>query len=277
MANAKHMKPLVTTCVPFSRNPMPGWAFSFASMIPPMNGTYNIVKTENQPRDTARDYLVEGALENDSKFTFFLDDDVTVPPNILRSLLFEFGNVPDDVMVIGGIYCTKTRPAMPLVFQHIGDGPFYKWRIGQVFPVELIATGAMMIRNEVFKGMPQPWFKEVHTVEDGKKYGLIPQDYKGHNFEINDDGFFCHKVREAGFRIMAHGGMNCMHWDDAGTAYVLPDTSYPIQCELDKRWPSPARDEAEHIKRVMAVYKMAYGYTDLLPMDQDMAALVQGS
>lgn len=273
---AKVTRPLVTTCVPFSRNPMPGWAFSLASMAPPLNSTSVLSKTENMPRDEARDFLVQGALESESQFIFFLDDDVTVPPNIIRSLLFEFGNQPDDVMVIGGVYCTKTQPAHPLVFQHLGEGPFYKWRIGQVFPVELIATGAMMIKTEVFKHISPPWFKEIDSVEDGKKHGLIPEDFDGHRFGINDDGFFCHKVRNAGFKILAHGGMNCMHWDDKGTAYVLPDNSYPIKCELEKRWPTPATDEAEHIKRVMAIYKMAYGYIDLLPMDQDMAALVQG-
>lgn len=270
-------KRLVTTCVPFSRNPMPGWSFSLASIAPPMNATYGLSKCENHPRDEARDYLIEGVLENEDKFTFFLDDDVTVPPNVIRALLFEFGNVADDVMVIGGIYCSKTAPAYPLVYQHIGDGPFYKWRIGQVFPCELIATGMMMIKNEVFKHITPPYFKEIDSVVEGKKYGLIPEDADLTRFAINDDGFFCHKVRQAGFKIMAHGGMQGMHWDDKGTAYVLPDNSYPIKCELEKRWPTPAKDEAEHIKRVMAIYKMAYGYTDLLPMDQDMAALVQGS
>lgn len=273
---AKVMRPLVTTMVPFSRNPMPGWAFSLASIVPPMNATSVLSKTVNWPRDEARDHLIEGALESESKYGFFLDDDVTVPPNIIRALVFEMENAADDVMVIGGIYCSKTAPAVPLVYQHMGDGPFYKWKIGQVFPCELIATGAMMIKMEVFKHITPPYFKEIDSVEDGKKHGLIPEGSDCGRFAINDDGFFCHKVRAAGFKILAHGGMNCMHWDDKGTAYVLPDNSYPIKCELEKRWPEPAKTEEEHIKRVMAIYKMAYGYTDLLPMDQDMAALVQG-
>ncbi len=268
-------KPLVTIAIPFSRNVSPEWAISLRSIVEPMNGTLNLTKSVNMPRDEARDWLAEGALETGSKFLFFLDDDVTVPPNVLRALLYEFDNAPDDVAVIGGIYCTKTSPAMPLVYQTVGDGPFYKWRIGQVFPCELLATGMMMIKCDIFKKIAPPWFKEIHTVDDGKKYGLIPEDYKGYNFSVNDDGFFCHKVRESSHKILAHGGMLGVHWDAKGSAYLIPDSSYPIKAEIDKRWPEPPKDEAEYIKRVMTIYKMAYGYLDLLPMERDLAELTQ--
>lgn len=269
-------KPLVTMAIPFSRNVSPDWAVSLRTILEPMNGTLRLCRTVNEPRDIARDALVDMARERESKFIFFLDDDVTVPPNILRALLYEFANASDDVKVIGGIYCTKTTPAMPLVYKTIGDGPFYKWRIGEVFPCELLATGMMMIKCDIFDKISPPYFKEVHTVTEGKSYGLLAEDYDGQNFSINDDGFFCHKVREAGGRIMAHGGMLGVHWDDKGTAYLLPDNSYPVKTEIDKRWKVPAKDEAEYIKRVMTIYKMAYGYIDLLPMEKEVAALVDG-
>jgi hypothetical protein len=266
-------RPLVTTCIPFSRNTVPAFSVSLASILPPLNGTYNLSWKMNQPRDLAREVMIEQAIEKEGKYVYCQDDDVTVPPNILRSLLFEFENASDDVMVVGGIYCTKTVQPMPLVYQHIGDGPFYKWKLGQVFPCDLIATGMMMIKLEVFKHLSKPWFKEVYTVSEARKYGLVSESYQGQNFSINDDGFFCHKVREAGFKILAHGGMLGMHWDEKGTAYILPDNSYPIRSEVERRWSEPPTSQEEYIKRVMAVYKTAYGYADLLPMEANEAAV----
>ncbi len=265
------INPLVTICIPFSRNVLPDWAISLASIAPPMNATFTIRRTIGQIRDEAREQMAEKAVEEKSEFILCLDDDVTVPPNIVRQLLFAFGEAPDDVMVIGGIYCTKTSPAIPLVFRKEGEGPFYKWKLGEVFPCEIIATGMMMIRTKVFEGMPKPWFKDVDGVEEGKKYGLIPDDFDVLNFGINDDGFFCKRVADQGCKVMAHGGVLGMHWDQKGTAYVLPDNSYPMKTEIERRWgrfdPS---NGLEHYKRYMSLVKEFYGYTDLLPLEQDV-------
>lgn len=271
------MKPLVTLMIPFSRNPSPDWCFSFASILGPMNGTLNLTKTVNVDRELARERLVDDALAHGSKYGLFLDDDVTVPPNIIRQMVFEFENADDDVMVIGGIYCTKTQPAFPLVYKDIGDGPYYKWNLGQVFECDLIATGMMMIKMEVFKYLSKPWFKEIRTIEDGKKYGLVPDDYQGRDFSANDDGFFCHKVKEAGFKILAHGGCLGIHLDDKGTAYVLPDNTYPIKCAMNKKWSTPPKDQDEYVQRVMSIYREAYGYTDFVPEETDLQKVALGA
>ena len=278
-------KPLVTVMVPFSRNPSPEWAFSFASILGPMNGTMMLTKIVNKERGFARTKLAYDAWKRGSKYGLFIDDDNTVPPNIIRQLLFEFENQDDDVMVIGGIYTTKTYPPMPLVYQNIGDGPFYRWKFGQVFPCELIATGMMCIKMELFDklydpkpiytgteitGFESPWFKEIRGVEEGKKYDLIPQDYEGRNFESNDDGFFCNLVIKAGYKIMAHGGCLGLHWDDAGTAYAIPDNCYAFKTELQRKYPDLPKSQEEYEARCMAIYRSLYGYSDFaVKQEQD--------
>ncbi len=264
--NMNFMYPLVTMCIPFTRNPSPDWAFSMAAITVPMNATLERVMTRNMQREAARESMVDKALERKSRFVLFLDDDVTVPANIIRALLFQFGNLDEDVAVIGGIYCTKTSPSHPLVFKTLGDGPFYKWKLGEVFECDMVATGMMMIRADVFRQIPKPWFKDLEGVDDAKKYGIVPEDYKGHYFAITDDGFFCSKVKDAGYRVMAHGGVLGMHWDDKGTAYVLPADSYPVRTEVEKRWPgTDLANGEEYIKRVFQVYKDYYGCTNLVP------------
>lgn len=285
-------KPLVTVMVPFSRNPSPEWCFNFASLLAPMNGTMMLTKLINQERGFARTKLCYDAWQRESKYGLFIDDDTTVPPNIIRMLLFEFENAEDDVMVIGGIYCTKTRPPLPLVYEKIGEGNFYRWKFNQVFPCELIATGMMMIKMELFDhlGDPKPikrsgdgeivdferpWFKEIRGVEEGKEYGLLPEDYQGRDFASNDDGFFCHKVMTAGFKIMAHGGCLGLHWGDDGTAYALPDNSYAFKSEMHRRYPEPPRSQHEYTERAMSIYRSIYGYSEFVPEEKEEKVLEQ--
>lgn len=283
------MKPLVTLMIPFGSNPSPEWCFSFADILPPMNGSMYRTKLVNAERGFARTKLCYDAWKRGSKFGQFLDADNTVPANMIRMLMFELENADPDVMVIGGIYTTKTLPPVPLVYKTIGDGPFYRWKLGEVFPVELVATGMMMIRMELFDnledprpivdktksskthgeiiGFDNPWFKEIRGVEEAKHYGLLPEDYKGSEFLCNDDGFFCHKVISAGYKILAHGGCLGLHWDDKGTAYCLPDNSYAIKHEMLRRFSVAPSSQDEYVERLMEVYRSIYGYSEFTPKE----------
>lgn len=264
----KHLiNPLVCMCIPFSRCTLPQWTVNFRAIAPAMNAQHMDLYRINWPRDEARNDMVREARLVKSKFVLCLDDDTTVPSSIIRQMLFAFENMPDDVMVIGGIYCTKTTPAMPIVFKKFGEGNFYKWQLGEVFEAEVVGTGMMMIRTEVFDHISQPWFKDVDGVEEGKKWGVLPKDFDGDDFKINDDGFFCSKVREAGFRVMAHGGCLGMHWGQDGKVYLLPDTSFPMQQGMARRWKETPKDEDEYAARYFTLVKEYYGYIDLLPLE----------
>lgn len=279
------LKPLVTLMIPFGRNPSPEWCFSFADILGPMNGSMLRSKIVAKERGFARTKLLHDAWKRGSKFAQFLDDDNTVPANMIRKFLFEFENCDDDVMVIGGIYTTKTIPPQILIYRKIGEGPFYRWKFGQIFPVELIPTGMMMIRTELCEhledpkpiidknkssethdeiiGFENPWFREIRSVEEGKQYGLLPEDYKGADFSSNDDGFFCHHVIKAGYKILADGGILGLHWDEKGTAYAIPDNCYTFKSEYMRRYPEPATSQDEYEQRCMAIYRSIYGYTDM--------------
>src|SRR5271169_2517006 len=105
--------------------------------------------------DKARDFVAKSALEVKSKYLWFVDDDVLSPPNTLRRLHYILENNP-DVMVAGGVYCTKTEPTSPVLFMEAGLGPFWRWKVGQVFEVHSMGAGCMMINCEVFKELGEP-------------------------------------------------------------------------------------------------------------------------
>ena len=118
-----------------------------------------------------------------------------------------------NVMVCGGIYCVKQDPPQPLVFMAPNDGPYWKWRVGDVFECWGLGTGCMMIRTDVFQHLERPWFKTSSEV----------------GFAETDDLYFCTKVANAGFKVKAHGGVLCKHWDVKNSLiYTLPKNSYPM-------------------------------------------------
>ena len=87
-----------------------------------------------------------------------------------------------------------------------------------------IATGCMMIKTEVFQHLEKPYFKTVDEEPDAEVILKL----------VTDDLYFCKKVTDAGFKILADGAILCTHWDyrtDPPTPYQLPPDSYPLKEE----------------------------------------------
>ena len=206
---------------------------SLATMSVPMNTNYSYFTVRGMARDAAREYLASKAVAVGSKYLLFLDDDTAPPSFAVHELMYTLDNAEDNVAVCAGIYCTKTNPAVPIVSQEIGGGPFWKWKTGDVFEAPFIGTGCMMINCELMAKLPRPWFKDIGTVEEAKEYNLeIVEDNEEHctnKYRMTDDIFFCQRLKDAGYKCLAHGGVLPIHFDQQGKAYPLPDDCYPVK------------------------------------------------
>lgn len=248
-------------CLPFSgRFVPPEWAVSLATLYPPMNCNHSIIVCKGVQRDIARNGLVKKALAIGVKYILFLDDDTAPPPYAIQRLMYYLDNSGDDVAVCAGVYVTKTDPPMPTILMEEGTGPFWRWKLGDVFPCAAIGTGCMMIRASVFEKISEPWFVDVNHPDQARELGLLTEDNSKDlgsidRFAMTDDVFFCRKVREAGFKVMAHGGVIAKHFDENGRAYELPPDCYPVRAErresktdsveiraLKGRYPFPEED-----------------------------------
>lgn len=222
-------------CIPLSRFVPPEWALSLATLSMPMNTNYSHFSIKGMKRDLAREYLVDRALSAGAKRLLFIDDD-TVPPSFaVHELMYALDNSDDDVAFCAGIYCTKSLPPIPIVSMEIGGGPFWKWKTGDVFEAPFLGTGCMMIKADVFRKIPKPWFRDITTVAEAREYGLIDpededtEDTMTSKFHMTDDIFFCHKLQKAGLKGLAHGGVLPIHFDQDGNPYPLPDDCYPVK------------------------------------------------
>lgn len=215
----------------------PDWALSLASLEMPINTNYSRACTKGVEIGMARNALAETAIENKAKYILFIDDD-TAPPSFTIRRLMQILDTEKDAAIAGGIYFTKSVPPMPVVFKEEGEGPHWRWKFGDVFDCSGLGTGCMMIRTEVFDHIEKPWFK---TVDEQEEVAAGPKYTK-----INDDLYFCKKVRDAGYRIIADGGVIPLHWQvespsEADIAqrmhFSMPADSYPAQPRI--KLPTP--------------------------------------
>jgi len=174
------------------------------------------------PVEKARERLVEEALKVKAKYLWFIDDDTIPPPNALRRLVYILDNYP-EIKAIGGVYVTKSDPTQPVVFRGSGLGSFWQWKYGDVFEVTSMGAGCMLINLDVFASLKKPWFSFTETVSYD---AVVPGQLN------SEDVGFCNAVREAGFRVFAHGGILCDHFDaSTGKMYQMPLDSYPCRPE----------------------------------------------
>jgi hypothetical protein len=204
------------------------WALNLPTLMFPVGMSIGWFATKGPDRAANRQKLVEEALKVGSPYIFFMDDDTVVPNFTLRSLHAEIEKDP-SIMVCGGIYCTKEDIPAPLVFETLGGGPFYKWKVGEVFECAGLGTGCMLIKSEIFGHIPKPWFLEPDEHYIDKTIELNGTTVPLSGSRGTDDLYFCRKVREAGFKIMAHGGVLPVHLDQEGRMYTLPLDSWPCQ------------------------------------------------
>ena len=214
------------------------WAMAMASLSFPvgMNHFWYVSKANGQghTRDQQREALAEMAIKINAEFMLWIDDDTVPPATAAQELFFVLSQNP-KAAICGGIYCTKEEPPSPIVFLELGAGPHWQWTLGDVFKCAGIGTGCMMVRTEVMKHLPKPWFKDTSEAKLGEF-----EDRNGEPMRVvgrsgTDDTFFCDLVSKAGYDIIAHGGVLPVHVDyETGNTYKLPKNSYPVTSYAEK-------------------------------------------
>jgi len=208
--------------IPFVGRPVtPEWAISFAQLNYPMNMNRTLMVIGGEVSDKARELAAERSLEVNADYLFFLDDDVQVPTNTVRQLIYRLEQADDDVMIAAGVYVTKDKFCEPIMYKGDSRGAFWKWKQGDIVEVDGVGTGCMMIRTKVLKELSRPWFKVIDNIPDG---GMEVAHY------VTEDLYFCKKVRSAGFKIIVDTDILCGHWDvKTMKRYDLRDDSHPLQ------------------------------------------------
>jgi len=236
------MNPKYVIAYPFGGRPVPvDWHLAVRSLkIPTNSRVTEICRRAHRGADgkwvgsleDSQTSLVEEALRLDAKYILFIEDDTAPPPDTIMALGQVLDNADEDVMACGGIYTTRTSPPEPLVFMAPGEGCYWNWRLGDVFPCWAMGFGCTMIRMEIFKLMPRPWFRELKTWQEIAEFpGLFPElPGKSDRTGISTDLFFFSRLAKMGYKVLAHGGVLPVHWDaETQIGYYLPKGSPPVR------------------------------------------------
>lgn len=149
------------------------------------------------PWDMARNEIVRSALDAKVDWVFFLDTDVTCPPDTIPRLMAH--NLP----IVSGVYYTRAPPLEPCVWREITPSgkQAIQFTPGQMVEADFVGMGCCLIHTSVFKNLKKPYFKWTLSFEDPENPGLG----RSEDFE------FCKKARDRGYKIFADTGIQCKH------------------------------------------------------------------
>lgn len=222
--------------IPFcGRLCMPEWATALATLRMPPGLVVQYSTARGMEVGDARNQIAEHALKVGAKYLLFIDDDTQIPPYAILKLMYALDQQAPPfgkAMVCAGIYCAKADPATPIVYSDRGSGPFWDWKFDDIFECASIGTGCMLIKTEVFTKIERPWFKTITAPMKAQLNRLemgVEKIHEDISVTLTDDIYFCYKVADAGYKILAHGGVLCPHWDvTTQKEYKLADDSYPM-------------------------------------------------
>ena len=139
-----------------------------------------------------REHGVRLGLKYNASHILFIDTDMSFPPDTMRRLL------KANKDIIGANYIRRTPPFEPLA----ATKDHLVTRATGLFEVRRMPTGLLLIKAEVFRRIPEPWFC----------VNWIGSDIMG------EDYLFCDMAREHGFEIWMDTNLSLevVHWGEIG-------------------------------------------------------------
>jgi GT2 family glycosyltransferase len=145
----------------------------------------------------AREVLADAALTSGSDYLFMVDDDMMAPPDLFYKL------AAHDKDIVAALAFTRNPDHRPVIYETIeGYDSVTKSRYGmtrfvmnypknKLVECDAVGFGAVLIKTEVFKKVPKPWF-----------FGMA---------QTGEDITICMKARKVGFRVWMDTSLKLGH------------------------------------------------------------------
>lgn len=202
--------------------------YDYVDLLEKPEGTVQS-KAHGQSPARNRNLIIREALKNDCTHIFFLDDDVAPPLDIIPRLLAH------DKDIVTGHYLMRNFPHQPILFDaSMDDGRcvfrFYRENDTGLVEVVNCGLGAVLIKIDVFKTMPEPWITLGEAEPDS----------------WCDDISFFNRARKLGYKIFCDLDVKVGHfatvlltpeyengewyisYNTAGTAKVMVPAHKPV-------------------------------------------------
>lgn len=187
---------------------LPFW-LSFPGAVENVWAKWKLYSVRGMNTVSARNKIVHKALEEEWDYVFFMDSDMEFPPGTLDRLLSH------NKDIVGGFYVRKKKGYLPNAFKlgfAQGDKLMTEF-VTDFREVEAIGTGCLLIKTDVFRKLPKPWFEYEPT-----------DSPDGHM--STEDIVFCKRAKNLGYQIYCDGSVACGH---VGNFVVTPVVINGIQ------------------------------------------------
>jgi len=129
-----------------------------------------------------RQKLVMMAIKQKADYVLFLDSDMRFPPNLLEYLMSH------DKDIVACNYATRRLPVKTVAFSDFAELKcVYSGDKTGLEEVDAVGMGAMLIKTEIFKKLPLPWFS-ISYLPSGNMY-------------IGEDIYFCKLAQANGMKV----------------------------------------------------------------------------
>ena len=180
------MNTKVTIAIPTVRGLRPKMVQSVLALV--AKGGYDfhiLVASEGYSIAENRNYIAVQALNNGSEYVLMIDDDMTFEPDLLDKL------IENGKDIVGVAYHPRSDTGQIIKYMdevtsvaiESSDDPKYK----DTFECHATGTGIILIKCEVFKRVPRPWFMFEY--------------YETGQCKLGEDWYFCREAKKAGFKI----------------------------------------------------------------------------
>ena len=147
----------------------------------------------------SREHLVYAAIQHGADYIMFLDSDQTIEPDTIDRMV---NHLEDGEDIVTALIFRKDYPYQPCIFKSQEELPngqialeYYDVDtedLTKPFYVESCGFGCAMIKLDVFKNIPQPWF--------------LPRPYTG------EDITFMWNVKQKGYKVLCDPTINIGHY-----------------------------------------------------------------
>ena len=163
---------------------------------------------------TARNRLVYDAVAAEATHLMFIDADMQFKPNAFNEMMEK--SIKRNLDLVGGLYVSRFNEKTNIIKKIIKpkDGEPFLQDIKELpttkdlFEVDVIGTGFLLIKMDVFKKLNPPFFYYTSPKEFGMKEVPFP------NSELGEDVVFCLNAKKSGFQIFCDPTIELGHVGD---------------------------------------------------------------
>lgn len=148
----------------------------------PKGGALHLFTSQGTLIADQRENLVKEALKVEADYILFLDTDMRFPKDVFDRL------AAHGQPIVAANYSTRGLPAKPVAFSNARCNEYVYTAADSrgLQEVYAVGMGVMLIKADVFRTMPMPWFQIGYSTKNGALFG--------------EDIHFCHKAAANGFK-----------------------------------------------------------------------------